>query len=156
MVEASDQVKENPCQAEEFSQFDFWLGDWRVSWGEGEKGTNRVQKILGDCVIQEEFDGRPGVELIGKSLSTYDVERGCWLQTWVDNSGGYLDFNGGWQGDKMVLSRQVPGTEGDTRQRMVWFDIQPDSLTWNWERSEDGGQSWQILWQLKYQRLDGS
>lgn len=153
MVNDGNEVDGNPCQAEEFNQFDFWLGHWRVQWGEGEHGTNKVEKVLGDCVILEQFDGRPGTELVGKSLSTYVTARSCWQQTWVDNSGGYLDFEGGWQGDRMVLSRQVPGTDSAIWQRMIWFDIQPDSLTWNWERSEDGGKSWQLQWQLKYQRL---
>ena len=38
-------------EAEEYSpeasQLDFWVGDWDVSWGEGEKGTNQVVRILG-------------------------------------------------------------------------------------------------------------
>jgi hypothetical protein len=53
----------------------------------------------------------------------------------------------------MILSRQVPGEQGEVRQRMVWFDIKDDSMLWNWERSEDGGDNWKLLWQLKYKRL---
>ena len=34
------------------SQFDFWLGDWDVSWGDGLSGTNHIRKVLGDRVIQ--------------------------------------------------------------------------------------------------------
>ena len=34
-------------------QFDFWLGEWDVSWGEGQGGTNRVDKILDGKVIRE-------------------------------------------------------------------------------------------------------
>jgi hypothetical protein len=153
MSENSEGSGEKPCQAPEHSQFDFWLGNWQVTWGEGEQGTNRIGKILGGCVVQEQFDGRPGTELQGMSLSTYNEKTGRWLQTWVDNSGGYLDFEGGWQQDKMILSRQVPGEQGEVRQRMVWFDIKDDSMLWNWERSEDGGDNWKLLWQLKYKRL---
>lgn len=25
------------------------------------------------------------------------------------------------------------------------------SLDWDWERSEDGGQTWQLLWRIHYQ-----
>jgi hypothetical protein len=39
--------------------FDFWLGDWDVSWGEGERGTNVTEAIFGSKVILERFDGRP-------------------------------------------------------------------------------------------------
>lgn len=27
-------------------QLDFWLGDWEVSWGEDQQGTNRIERIL--------------------------------------------------------------------------------------------------------------
>ena len=133
-------------------QFDFWLGYWRVAWEEDKRGTNRVSKILDGRVVREEFDGRPGIDLRGVSLSVFDEEGQVWRQTWVDNNGSYLDFVGGWREDRMVLEREIPGTGGRIRQRMVWFDIDRDSLTWNWERSEDNGVSWQLVWQLRYER----
>ncbi len=37
-------------------------------------------------------------------------------------------------------------------QRMVWYDIMQDSLQWNWERSEDKGKTWTVLWKIKYTR----
>jgi len=40
-------------------QLDFWLGEWDVSWGEGQHGTNHIQRVLDGLVIQEDFDGRP-------------------------------------------------------------------------------------------------
>ncbi|MEP7102255.1 MAG: hypothetical protein ABI781_17230, partial [Burkholderiales bacterium] len=40
--------------------FDFWLGDWQLSWlnADGSKGTgrNRITKILDGAVIQEDFE----------------------------------------------------------------------------------------------------
>ena len=135
-------------------QFDFWLGRWRVHWDEGKWGTNHVSKVLAGKVIKERFDGRPGVNLQGISLSVYDAKASVWRQAWVDNSGAYLDFVGGWDEDRMVLSRQVAGEQGKILQRMVWHDIGADSLMWNWERSEDGGQNWRLVWQLRYQRLE--
>jgi hypothetical protein len=35
---------------------------------------------------------------------------------------------------------------------MVWYNIASDQLDWNWERSEDEGTTWTILWQIHYQR----
>ena len=49
----------SPCSTPEARQFDFWLGEWDVSWGDGQHSTNRVEATLGGCVIQENFDGRP-------------------------------------------------------------------------------------------------
>ncbi|MEE3336436.1 MAG: hypothetical protein VX255_08585 [Candidatus Latescibacterota bacterium] len=90
-----------PCQSPEARQFDFWVGHRQVSWGG--QGTNTVSSDLRSCVIVERFDGRPGTPLVGMSVSTFDVRAQQWKQTWVDNQGGYLDFTGGWQDDRMIL-----------------------------------------------------
>src|SRR5205823_2709627 len=87
-----------PCDAPESHQLDFWLGDWQLAYAEnGKPGTsrNRITKILGGCVVLEEFDGPPGTPLQGRSVSMYDRATARWKQTWVDNAGAYLDFTGG-------------------------------------------------------------
>jgi hypothetical protein len=128
-------------------EFDFWLGEWTVRWGEGAHGANRVTKSLGDRVVVEEFDGRPGITLRGMSVSVFDRTAGEWRQTWVDNEGNYLDFRGGRRGEEMDLRRQA----GDEWYRMLWTKIRPDSLLWLWQRSADG-ESWETLWRLEYER----
>jgi hypothetical protein len=150
--EAAEESGERPCEETARRQFDFWLGDWRVSWGDAEKGTNQIQAVLGGCVILERFDGRPGTPLRGMSVSSYDPGEDCWRQTWVDNQGGYLDFEGAWQGDRMILTREADTGDGPVLQRMVWYAIRSDSLEWNWERSTDGGENWKVLWQIHYHR----
>jgi hypothetical protein len=37
--------------------------------------------------------------------------------------------------------------------RMRWFDIERDSLSWAYERSDDGGSAWTTLWAIGYQRV---
>jgi hypothetical protein len=37
-------------------------------------------------------------------------------------------------------------------QRMRFFDIKEDSMNWAWERSGDGGKSWQTNWLIHYKR----
>jgi hypothetical protein len=130
--------------------FDFWLGRWDVRWGQGAHGTNEITKILDGRVILERFDGRPGTELQGMSVSVYDAEDGLWRQTWVDSQSGYLRFEGSHSDGVMELRGE---DDGDPR-RMRWLDIEQDSLTWLWERSRDGGATWETLWKLAYSRLD--
>jgi hypothetical protein len=36
--------------------------------------------------------------------------------------------------------------------RMVFLNITRDSLDWRWEKSEDGGKSWQLMWPIHYER----
>lgn len=131
------------------SQFDFWLGEWNCTWTDDGKGTNRIERILDDKVIQENFEGDG---LHGISHSVWDPERELWCQTWVDNNGTYLDFTGSFRDGQMVLSRDAFAKGQSFKQRMVWYNITEDEFDWNWERSDDGSKTWRVLWQIKYQR----
>ncbi len=145
------------CTSPEASQFDFWIGEWEVSW-EGQdgvemRGTNTVTKTLGGCVVHESFkDPNTGFE--GMSYTVYDTTKNKWLQTWVDNSGSYLDFAGEFKDDTMILQR-VAGRGGkEFKQRMRWYNIRKDAFDWNWERSDDDGATWKLLWHIKYKRAE--
>lgn len=131
-------------------QFDFWLGSWDLAWEDG-TGTNEISAIIDGMVIHEQFDGRPGSPLRGISVSAWDSTIGRWRQTWVDSNGAYLDFIGSFEGGRMILERT---TADGIRQRMVWFDIESDSLRWNWERASSDGSDWDVLWAVRYRRRD--
>jgi len=131
------------------TQFDFWLGEWDVTWGEDGRATNNVLRIMDDKIIQENFSAP---DLKGMSVSSYDAERGLWCQTWVDNSGTYLDFTGKFEDEKMMLVRDAIVKGQACKQRMVWYNIETSQFDWNWERSDDGGNTWRVLWQIKYKR----
>lgn len=150
-----DAQKEKPCTGAEARQFDFWLGDWSLTWkdkdGNELKGTNSITSILGGCVIQEQFND-PGSGFRGMSVSTYSSTTGKWQQTWVDNTGSYLDFVGEFTDGKMALQRTATGGGKQFLQRMMWYNISPDKLDWNWERSDDDGASWKLLWKIHYTR----
>ncbi len=142
-----------PCERPEFRQFDFWLGTWDLTWPDSGVGTNRITQELDSCVIMEHFDSAPSGAFRGYSVSTYNVHTDQWQQTWVDNNGGYLDFVGGLAGDSMILSREAVDAKGnDFLQRMVWYNITPDSLDWSWQRSTAVGEPWKTLWQIHYVR----
>lgn len=148
----SNQTPPPPCSQPEFSQFDFWVGDWDATWSDTLHGSNHISKDYNGCVIIEKFDSSPASSFKGMSVSTYNVKTQKWQQTWVDNNGAYLDFTGGWEKDKMVLSRSFVRNDSTIFQRMVWHDISEKAFLWNWESSLDGGQNWQVLWQINYQR----
>ena len=155
--DAAGEAPPAPCQAPEAGQFDFWLGEWDLTWGEDGKGRNVITRVLGDCVIEENFDGTPSTPLVGRSYSVYNVRTGRWHQTWVDNQGGYLDFVGGLGSEgRMILSRDAMVEGQPIQQRMVWYNISEDAFDWNWERSDDGGETWQVQWTIRYVRRAGS
>jgi len=149
-----------PRPAPEARQFDFWLGEWDLTWpgeqsglpaGQIGRGTNTITAILDSAVIQENFvDGAPN-SLYGMSFSVYNQRLGKWQQTWVDNQSSYLDFTGGFNDGKMILSRKATTKDGrEIMQRMVWHNITHDQLDWNWEASQDGGKTWKVNWQIHY------
>lgn len=142
-----------PCNQPQADEFDFWVGQWNLEWGDGKTGTNVIEKTLAGCVIMEKFDGATSIPLRGMSLSSYNSDLGKWQQTWVDNQGGYLDFVGEYEDSRMVLKRDTMIEGKPVKQRMIWYDIEDDSLNWNWERSMDGGETWEVLWEIRYRRI---
>jgi hypothetical protein len=144
------------CDSPESKQLDFWLGDWELSYVEdGKRGTsrNRITKTLDGCAVLEEFTGGAGTRLDGRSFSTYDRLTKRWKQTWVDNTASYLDFTGGLQDGEMVFAREMQRDGKTVSQRMVFRDVKRDSLTWLWQRSDDGGKTWTTQWEIDYRRL---
>jgi hypothetical protein len=85
----------------------------------------------------------------------FDSREGCWQQTWVDDSGAYLDFRGGLAGEEMHLSREVIADDGEWLQRMIFRNIEAERFDWLWQRTR-GNSSWETLWEISYERLPGS
>lgn len=141
------------AQLDAARQFDFWLGEWDLTWGDGESGTNSVYLDLGDKVVVESFDARPSMDFQGISHSVYDRASACWKQTWVDTDGNYLDFVGGFANGVMELRREALFEGGLAVFRMRWYEIERDSLSWAYERSDDDGATWTVLWEIGYRRV---
>jgi hypothetical protein len=156
-IQAQKPVSSNPCSAPEQKQFDFWVGEWDLTWpgdnGEAAHGTNNIKRVLDGCIVQENFSGANPMPLRGTSVSVFDVNSRRWKQTWVDNSGGYLDFVGEFKDGQMILQRQFIRKDGSRiMQRMVWKNISHNDLDWSWEASKDGGKTWQVNWPIHYKR----
>jgi hypothetical protein len=135
------------------TELDFWLGDWDARWGEAGRGTNRLTRILGDRVIREDFSGGgPNGHLNGLSLSVFDEAQRVWRQTWVDDSGGYIELAGASADGCFAFERDAPEQGPGARQRMVFRDVAADAFRWTWELSEDGGTTWEIRWDIAYTR----
>ena len=145
-----------PCSSPEARQFDFWIGEWKLTWGENGEGVNKITSELDGCVIQEQFGGRPSMDLKGISISLYDAKLGKWKQTWMDNNGGYFDLLGEFEDSKMTLVCEKESEGNTVLLRMVFYNISGNELDWNWEKSDDGGETWALRWHIHYQRRQGS
>ncbi len=142
--------------------FDFWVGKWEATWDEGDgktgKGINHITKTLDDKVIQENFQILEGQSkgFRGTSISVYQARFKKWKQAWADNQGGYYDFTGKFEGDKRIFQTGVFDTKDGKKftQRMVFYNITSDAMTWDWESSNDGGETWTLNWRIRYSRIE--
>jgi hypothetical protein len=147
-----------PCKEPQQKQVDFWVGEWDLTWpGKAQSeivhGSNSIKRTLDGCVVEENFSGGEAMPLRGMSVSTFDARAGKWKQTWVDNEGGYLDFVGEFADGQMTLSRQATRPDGTKlQQRMVFKNMTAREFDWSWERSLDGGKTWQVVWPIHYKR----
>jgi hypothetical protein len=142
------------CAAPEQRQFDFWIGDWDVTTSGKRAGESHVEKILAGCVIFENWTGAGGGE--GKSFNLYDATKKRWQQTWVDASGGLIEFYGELRDGNMCYTTQSPmlGPDGQVRKtlgRMTFFP-QDGTVRQLWEQSVDGGKTWSVAFDGLYTR----
>ncbi len=144
------------CESPEHTQFDFWVGEWRVERASDRAvvGHNIITKKLGGCVLYERYTTPSGYA--GESLNIYDGARGVWHQTWVDVGGLLLQLDGGLRGEAMVM--EGPGVDAQGRKitnKISWSVVDGDSdrVRQHWEVSTDGGETWTTAFDGIYVRL---
>ncbi len=141
-----------PCSAPEHRQFDFWIGDWEVHTPNGAlAGTNRIEAILGGCVLQESWSGTRGMR--GMSFNLYSAADRRWHQTWVDSNGLLLAMSGGLEDGRMVLAGDTRQPDGRVvRNRITWRALEDGRVRQHWETSADSGRTWQDAFVGLYRR----
>jgi tetratricopeptide (TPR) repeat protein len=142
-----------PCvYRTESRAFDFWVGDWDVTSNGSPAGESHVERILGDCVIFENWTGANG--FTGKSLNFFDVSKKRWQQTWVDNVGGLLEFYGEAKDGSVIFTGEgvPPGQTAPVKNRMTFFNRGADEVRQLIEQSSDDGQTWKVVFDGTYRR----
>jgi hypothetical protein len=143
------------CSAPEYSQFDFWIGSWRVESGTSGKtaGHNTITKDHGGCVLHESYTTPTGYS--GESFNIYDRSRGVWHQTWVDSTGLLLQLEGHFSDGRIVLEGPGVDARGNPLvHRITWNVIagDRDRVSQHWQTSTDGGTTWSTAFQGTYLR----
>jgi len=153
-----EQAKKNqrPCAyTPENRQFDFWLGEWNVSTTEGgiPSGSSKIELILGDCVIQENWQSLNN-PYTGKSYNIYNAALKRWEQYWVDSTGGNIFFYGGLKDgvmDYWTDDLVQPGG-AKLKRHLQFFRLGPDTVRQFSQGSSDGGKTWQVEYDFTYVR----
>ncbi len=128
----------------------FLEGDWDVFERDSSASTAhvRVDRILNGCVLREHYEDNAAV--VGESLTTYDVGRKVWHQSWVTNRGRLLTIEGGWREGAIVLSGAYYRDNGEeVRVRGAWAPM-GSSVRESAVTSSDGGKNWKPWFDLLF------
>lgn len=140
------------CEAKDYQQFDFWVGEWQVSNSKNpQTSRSKISKILSGCVILEEYTAPTGYQ--GKSLNIYNQHTQQWHQTWTDNDGMLLQLNGRLIDGSMVLMGAIENAKGEVLlQRITWTPLASGDVRQHWQQSKDDGSNWVTLFDGNYQK----
>ena len=147
------------CAGPEYRQFDFWVGRWDVYPTGRQKlvAHSLIERLYSGCAIRENWmPVTPGGD--GGSLSNYVPGEGGWRQTWLDASGARVEFNGGWNGQAMVITGMWAGVLGpgkDALVRMAYTKNADGSVRQFGEASQDGGKTWAVNFDFTYRPAGG-
>jgi hypothetical protein len=148
-----------PCASALHGAFDFWVGEWDVYPRIKDQvkapmiAHSRIEKLYGGCAIRENWMPLKGPG--GGSLNALDPSTGRWHQTWVDSSGGRVEFDGGPVDGGMVLTgfwRGVNGPGKDGMIRMTYTRINADTVRQHGQISLDHGLTWSDNFDFLYLR----
>lgn len=142
------------CDSAEFRQFDFWVGNWNVTIGDHQAGTNLVTLEEDGCVVHEHWTGSKGGT--GQSFNFYDRRDRKWHQIWVANDGSSLFLTGGLTGNTLTLEGDTPQPDGSTVRNRISFRNNPDhTVRQLWETSSDNGSTWTPAFDGLYRKRSG-
>jgi hypothetical protein len=150
-----------PCQAPQYKQFDFWLGNWEVRNSTGTLlGRNRISKQHGGCVVLEEWQSAGGGS--GSSFNVYDQQTKEWHQFWVDatgtnwlssdKQGNPVTLRGGIKDGAMVLTSHPDTLPSIGLTRTTWRPLPDGGLRQTFETSTDGGRTWTVSFDGFYKK----
>lgn len=129
------------CEAPEFRQFDFWIGEWTVRNADGALlGHNTITRIANGCGLLEDWTGAQGG--VGMSINAFDGTQ--WTQRWV-GAGVVLWIVGGLDEDgAMVMTATEPRAtaRGEVIDRITWTPLDDGRVLQAWDISTDGGTEW--------------
>jgi hypothetical protein len=135
------------------------VGAWKGVRTDGVDGSRvpmnlRVEPILGGAGLAErlEVKQRDGAYR-GFAVTAYDQEEKVWVRQYVNSTRGrFVRLVGTVEGDRSTWEPEPPG-EG-RRSRMVSERLGEGRWRRTQSVSEDGGETWQTLWQDDLEKLD--
>lgn len=154
-IAALDTVKaaRYPCKSDpRHHAFDFWIGEWNVTAAGQFAGTNSITPILGHCTLFEQWTSASGS--LGKSFSYFDPGRDRWRQVWISDTQSIIEFTGEARDGGIFYTAETinPADGSVTLHKFEFTQIDDGIVRQYWETSTDDGNSWQPIWDGRYER----
>jgi len=143
-----------PCEGDpRFHAFDFWIGEWNVTAGGQQAGTNSITSILGSCLIFEQWTSANGI--LGKSFNYYDPAHDHWRQIWISDNASIIEFTGqARDGGIFYKAETIDPADGSVTHHKFEFTQNGDgSVRQFWQTSSDGGETWGTIWDGHYEKI---
>ena len=152
--------------------FDFLVGHWRVQhrrlrrrlagctdWDLFE-GSSRLWTVLdGHGTVDDNWIDLPGGAYRALTVRAWDPSAGQWSIWWLDGRWPQtLDtpMRGGFGADGVGRFYADDSFEGrPIRVRFVWSELASGSPCWEQAFSTDGGQTWEVNWEMRFHRVTG-
>ena len=144
----------HPCDGDaHYREFDFWLGEWDVRPAGSDQlaGQSKIERILGNCVVLENWTGSAGGS--GKSFNVYDATTKRWEQIWVDAFGSLTKYSGGTKDGAMDYFADSVNPKGKPiKLHLQFFKLSDDKVRQFSQISSDGGKTWSVQYDFIYSR----
>jgi hypothetical protein len=146
------------CKAAPMRALDFWIGRWNVLNAKGQRAASSVIDLVADgCGVLERYSGAPapdGTQYIGAGLHVFDRAENGWRQLWSDNRPGVTVMDGRQTDAGIVYEWAVTDPQGKrVLKRYTLSNVgsgSARSVRQLGERSDDGGKTWTIEFDLRY------
>ncbi len=145
----------SPCVSNPHNrELDFWVGSWSIGApGSSGDAHSTVSLSLDKCLVVENWDGGRGHS--GENVFGYSADDKSWYGLFADNEGRVHVFT---SGKVSSGSAQFEGTSrgenGETvSNRVKIVRVNPDAVEQTWEKSNDNGSTWKLVFRGQYSRV---
>jgi hypothetical protein len=158
---------QSPYATCDYTEFDFWLGEWNIQQEILEKNgnylklhaNNTVEKIVGDCAILEKWNGdvqffwegmNEPEKLSAMSIRTFNEVDSTWSIYWIDSRSKKLSkpYIGKFNKQRGEFIR----ADETSLSKIIFYDITPDSVKWELQVFNRMNNAWTVVWKMKFIR----